>query len=293
MRRAISLIGLGFACGMALMPAAKAEIVGATTAVQPEAQQTPDGGVARGLASGDPINLLDQIVTSASGLAQILFADDSTLSVGPNSDVVIDEFVYDGSGGSLAMQVGNGVLRYVGGHISKGQDVEIDTPQGTIGIRGGMVLVEVAQETWAAHQYGILTCSAGGETEVITTRGFACILGADGVQVVAVPKDKYDALLRAMLGGGGGEDDGLTGLIDLFCDSGFAENHKDCVAPPGGLAHTQGEDLGVPDEARDEAEILDEIPDEIQELPDNDPPDDPPDDDVDNCDLNPNLPACI
>ncbi len=282
MRRAISLIGLGFACGMSLMPAAKAEVIGATTAVQPEAQQTPDGGAARGLANGDPINLLDQIVTSAEGLAQILFADDSTLSVGPNSDVVIDEFVYDGSGGSMAMEMGAGVLRYVGGHISKGEDVEIDTPQGTIGIRGGMVLVQVGSESWAAHQYGILTCSAGGQTEVITTRGFACILSANGVQVVAVPKDKYDALLRVMLGQGGSENDGITGLIDLFCDSGFAENHKDCLAPPGGLGHTQEENLGIPDEAVDEGEIAEDQQDE--------PP--PVNQDL-LCDLNPNLPACI
>lgn len=282
MRRAISLIGLGFACGVALMPAARAEVIGATTAVQPEAQQTPEGGGTRSLANGDPINLLDQIVTSAEGLAQILFADDSTLSVGPNSDVVIDEFVYDGSGGSMAIEMGAGVLRYVGGHISKGEDVEIDTPQGTIGIRGGMVLVQVGSESWAAHQYGILTCSAGGQTEVITSRGFACILGANGVQVVAVPKDKYDALLKVMLGQGGSENDGITGLIDLFCDSGFAENHKDCLAPPGGLAHTQEEDLGVPDEATDEGEIAEDQQDE--------PP--PVEQDL-LCDLNPNLPACI
>lgn len=282
MRRAISLIGLGFASALALMPAAKAEVVGATTAVQPEAQQTPDGGAPRSLANGDPINLLDAIVTSAEGLAQILFADDSTLSVGPNSEVVIDEFVYDGSGGSLVMQVGGGLLRYVGGHISKDDDVEIQTPQGTIGIRGGMVLVEVGSETWAAHQFGILTCSAGGQTEVITTRGFACILGANGVQVVAVPKDKYDALLNLMAGTGGSENDGVTGLVDLFCDSGFAENHKDCLAPPGGLAHTQGEDLDTPDEAVDEAEI--------PELTQDDPP--PVSSDT-VCELNPSLPACI
>ncbi len=283
MRRVISLIGLGFFCATALMPVAKAEVVGAATAVQPDAMQTPDGGAQRTLANGDPINLMDLIATTATGLAQILFADDSSLSVGPNSEVTIDEFVYDGAGqGSMALQMGGGVLRYVGGHISKGEDVEINTPQGTIGIRGGMVLVEVAKETWAAHQFGILTCSGGGQTEVITTRGFACIVGPNGVEVVRVPKDKYDGLLQAMLGGGGSENDGLTGLIDLFCDSGFAENHKDCLAPPGGLAHIEGEQLNVPDEAIDEGEI----PEDAQ--------DDTPVVDPQNvCDLNPSLPACI
>lgn len=283
MRRAISLIGLGFLCATALMPAAKAEVVGSTTAVQPDAMQTSAGGQPRALANGDPINLQDLLATSATGAAQILFADDSTLAVGPNSEVTIDEFVYDGAGGGgMMMQMGSGTMRYIGGHISKTDDVEINTPQGTIGIRGGMVAIEVASETWAAHQFGILTCRAGGQTEVITTRGFACILGPDGVTVVKVPKEKYDALLQALLGNGGTEDDGTTGLIDLFCDSGFAENHKDCLAPPGGLAHVEDEKIDVPDEAIDEGEIPEDA---------NDNPPAVNDDTL--CDLNPNLPSCI
>jgi hypothetical protein len=67
------------------MPVAKAEVVGSTTAVQPEAMQTPEGGQPRALANGDAINLQDLIATTATGVAQILFADDSTLAVGPNS----------------------------------------------------------------------------------------------------------------------------------------------------------------------------------------------------------------
>jgi hypothetical protein len=292
--------------------AAKAEVIGAATAVQADATQTPDGATQRPLAAGDPINLLDLLQTSASGLAVVMFNDESTLSVGPDSSVLIDEFVYDGSGGSLSMELG-GVARYIGGRISKEEDVEIETQHGTVGIRGGMVLIEAFQETWAAHQFGILTCSGGGETEVITARGFACIIGPDGVTVVPVPKDKYELLLKIMAGDGGSEDEGITSLIALFCDSGFAENHKDCLAPPGGLAHTQGEDLGVPDEAEDESEAEQksqegnkaedddngddddseppdddtEPPDDDTEPPDDDsePPDDdsePPDDDTDN-----------
>jgi hypothetical protein len=302
---------------------ARAEVIGAATAVQPEAMQTPEGAAERPLNPGDPINLLDLLRTTDTGLAVVIFADESTLSVGPGSEVLIDEFVYDGSGGSLSMELG-GVARYIGGRISKEEDVEIETQHGTVGIRGGMVLIEAFQETWAAHQFGILTCSGGGETEVITARGFACIIGADGVTVVPVPKDKYDLLLRIMAGGGGVEDEGITSLIDLFCDSDFAENHKDCLAPPGGLAHTQGEDLGTPDEAEDETEVDDknqeegkpedddsepsdddteppdddtEFPDDDTEFPDDDtefPDDDTefPDDDFPDCEANPYDPQC-
>jgi hypothetical protein len=294
--------------------AAKAEVIGAATAVQPDAMQTPDGAAQRTLAPGDPINLLDLLQTSPSGLAVVMFNDESTLSVGPGSEVLIDEFVYDGSGGSLSMELG-GVARYIGGRISKEEDVEIETQHGTVGIRGGMALIEAFQETWAANQFGVLTCSGGGETEVITARGFACIIGPDGVTVVPVPKDKYELLLKILAGDGGAEDEGITSLIALFCDSDFAENHKDCLAPPGGLAHTQGEDLGTADEAEDESEVDDKTQeegkpqdevdddngdDDTGEPPDDDtgePPDDEsPDDDIgpddvgpddDDCDNNP------
>jgi hypothetical protein len=289
--------------------AAQAEVIGAATAVQPEAMQTPDGAAERPLSAGDPINLLDLLRTTDTGIAVVIFADESTLSVGPGSEVLIDEFVFDGSGGSLSMELG-GVARYIGGRISKEEDVEIETQHGTVGIRGGMVLIEAFQETWAAHQFGILTCSGGGETEIITARGFACIIGLDGVTVVPVPQDRYELLLKILAGGGGAEDEGVTSLIDLFCNSEFAENHKDCLAPPGGLAHTQGEDLGTPDEAEDETEVDDQNQEDAKpeddddgdddtEPPDDDtePPDDdtePPDDDTEppDCEANPYDPGC-
>lgn len=280
MPRPITLASLALMASLPFVDAARAEVVGATTAVQPEATQTPDGSSQRLLAGGDPVSLMDLIGTSPSGVAQILFADESTLTVGPDSEVLIDEFVYDGAGsGMLGMDISGGIVRYLGGHISKQDDVTLDTPHGTIGIRGGMVLVQVAGETWAAHQFGIMTCSGGGEQEVVTESGFACIVGPGGVEVVPVPQDRYAALIEAMAGFGGQEEEGTTSLVDLFCDSGFAENHKDCLAPPGGLAHTQGEDLGVPDEARDETEIIDEQQDG----------DIPPVEPNDLCELNPDL----
>jgi len=277
------LLAPALAAVLAFLPlAAEADPIGAATAVQPDAMQMPDGGAVRPLAQGDPISLLDTLQTSDTGLAVVMFADESTLSVGPGSEVFIDEFVYDGSGGSLGLQLG-GVARYIGGRISKEEDVEIETQHGTVGIRGGMVLIEAFQETWAAHQFGILTCSGGGETEVITARGFACIIGPDGVTVVPVPKDKYELLLKIMAGAGGAEEEGITSLIALFCDSDFSQNHKDCLAPPGGLAHTQGEDLGTPGEAEEETEVFDKTQEEAKPEDDDAPPDDdtsPPDDDT-------------
>jgi len=66
------------------------------------------------------------------------------MMIGPNSDLVIDRFVYDPATGTgqLAMTATKGVMRYVGGRLSKLENaVTIHTSTATIGVRGGIVLV--------------------------------------------------------------------------------------------------------------------------------------------------------
>ncbi|MCP3997435.1 MAG: hypothetical protein GY722_20610 [bacterium] len=46
---------------------------------------------------GKSIFYNERIETTASGLVQVLLVDGSTFTVGPNSDLVIDKFVYDPS----------------------------------------------------------------------------------------------------------------------------------------------------------------------------------------------------
>ena len=45
---------------------------------------------------------------------QLIFLDKTTLNVGPNSDLVIDEFIYDPSrgAGQMAVSMTKGVLRF-------------------------------------------------------------------------------------------------------------------------------------------------------------------------------------
>ena len=67
------------------------------------------------------------------GLVQILLRDGSTFTVGANSDLVIDEFVYDPQAGSgkLVASFGKGVARFVGGKLSKKPGgVTVKTPVG-------------------------------------------------------------------------------------------------------------------------------------------------------------------
>ena len=255
--------------------------IGGTAAATPQATQTPEGGAARTLAVGDPIFLNDTLSTDAAGQALVLFADESSLTLGPNSEIFVDEFVYDGADSGLVFDLKNGLSRYIGGRISKNEDVTFNTPQGTVGIRGGIALIQVGEETWAAHQFGILTCQGGGEIEVLTKAGFACIVSPEGVEVIKVPPGSEDKFLAALTGTGLGEGGDITSLLDIFCDSTFGKNHKDCLAPDGGLAHTQPEDLGAPEEGGDEAEQTDEG----QGTP-------LPDDTLTLCELNPESETC-
>jgi hypothetical protein len=66
------------------------------------------------------------------------------MTIGPNSDLTIDRFVYDPNTGTgqLAMTATKGVMRYVGGRLSKHENaVTIRTNVALIGVRGGIVLV--------------------------------------------------------------------------------------------------------------------------------------------------------
>jgi len=83
------------------------------------------------------------VQTSAQGSTQILFPDTSTLNVGQNSNIVIDEYVYDPKAGTgnMVATVSKGVIRFVGGQISHTTGVTVNTPVVTLGIRGGVATV--------------------------------------------------------------------------------------------------------------------------------------------------------
>ncbi|MET4698718.1 hypothetical protein ABIE65_001740 [Constrictibacter sp. MBR-5] len=131
------------AAALAVAPqAADAARVGTTAAVNPEATGTPPGGATRTLFIGQDIVFEEKIVTAGAGQTQILFLDQSALTVGPNSEVVIDRFVYDPdrSTGEMVVSVTKGLFRFVGGKISSTSGATIRTPTATLGIRGSVVL---------------------------------------------------------------------------------------------------------------------------------------------------------
>jgi FecR protein len=135
--------------------------VGVTSAVNPSVAGTPPGAPTRQLVVGNDVVFRERVITTDEGQAQILFLDQSALMIGPNSTVVIDEFVYDPSTskGNIAATLTQGSFRYIGGKLSKQGNATLKTPVATIGIRGSDVTV--------------LFDAARSLMDVITTHGTA------------------------------------------------------------------------------------------------------------------------
>jgi hypothetical protein len=116
---------------------------GRVGAVNPASTGTPPGSAQRTLVIGTNVVHKERVDTSASGSAQIIFPDQSTLNVGRNTSIVIDEYVYDPNAGvgTMAASLTRGVMRFVGGQISHTSGITVKTPTGTLGVRGGSVLV--------------------------------------------------------------------------------------------------------------------------------------------------------
>jgi len=127
----------------ALIPAAEAQNSGRVGAVNHDATGTPPGAGTRTLTIGTNIIYKERVQTSASGSTQIMFPDTSTLNVGRNSNIVIDEYVYDPNTGTgkMVATVAKGMMRFVGGQISHTAGVTVKTPVATLGIRGGVATV--------------------------------------------------------------------------------------------------------------------------------------------------------
>lgn len=108
------------------------------------------GGVEVELGAGDSIYEGDVLVTSADSAVGIIFADQSTMSMGGDARISIDEMVYDpnaGSGSQL-FDVVQGAFVFASGQIGKNdpEDVQVRTPVATIGIRGTKYAIDVDQD---------------------------------------------------------------------------------------------------------------------------------------------------
>ena len=94
----------------------------------------------RELKSGDKIYLNETIISGNSSGTQILLLDQSTFTIGEDSEVVMDTFIYDPktNDGKIVASVKQGSLKVISGLISQKnpENLTVDVPEGTLGSRG-------------------------------------------------------------------------------------------------------------------------------------------------------------
>ena len=143
-------VGSTLALCMSLTAPAKAdlnaEMAGISAAVTGEVILAKSAGeIGTLVESGMPVYLGDRITTSPNAGMQILLLDETVFTIGPNSDIAIDEFVYDPvtGDGRIVADMARGVMRFVTGKIplNNPASMDINLPVGSIGIRGTIGLI--------------------------------------------------------------------------------------------------------------------------------------------------------
>ena len=148
-------------------------------------------GEVRIAKTGDKIYLNDTIQTDAQGKTQILLKDQMTISLGPNSQMVVDKFVYDPkekSKNELSTQIKQGAFKFISGKIaSDNKDaMKVSTPKATIAIRGTGVAGEV-QPTGTDTivlldgQIGVTSNKNSKITQNISQSGFGVTINPTGI----------------------------------------------------------------------------------------------------------------
>jgi hypothetical protein len=218
-----------------------AQNVGNVGAVNQSAKGSLNSGNAHALVIGEQIQNKERIETNSAGTTQIIFKDTSTMTIGRNSSVVVDEFIYNPNTnlGNQGIAITKGALRFVGGQISHEQGANIKTPTATVGIRGGIALIKLGmpQGTLVLLQYGTLTVANAENTITISRPGFAVYASESGVisEPFKAPPDITTSLSQ-QLASGPGQTGGLKGSSPANSDTTEALNS----APPPSIVQGPG-----------------------------------------------------
>ena len=154
------------------------------------------GSVGKLVKSGEQIFIGDRIKSSADGAMQVMLLDETVFTIGPDSDITIDEFVYDPNTGQgkVTANIGKGAFRFITGKVAqaKPENMSVKTPSATIGVRGTIVY-GLTTETGSVialggpgsgnnggERVGAAVVTSGGNSVSLQREGFAAIITPGG-----------------------------------------------------------------------------------------------------------------
>jgi len=97
---------------------------------------------------GDFVYRGDIIQTGSDGKLGVAFADGSSFTVSPNARMEVNDFVYDPKGHSneSLMSLTKGTFTFIAGEVAHTGNMRVNTPIGTMGIRGTAPRVEILND---------------------------------------------------------------------------------------------------------------------------------------------------
>ena len=145
MRGAIALAGLALAV---VAFGAAAEDAGQIKSAQGNAQIERDGQRIAAVP-GVHIRQSDSIVTGDDGTVGVTLADNSLLSIGPNTVMSLDQYAFDTTTheGKMDASLKKGTLAVISGKLVKQTPgaMRIHTPASIMGVRGTRFIVHVSE----------------------------------------------------------------------------------------------------------------------------------------------------
>ena len=220
-RRFIVALTFVFSSALFAAASASAQQVGTATAVNPLSESTPPGGATAPLVVGAHIVHKEKVHTTPAGTVQLLFTDKSSMSIAPNTDIVIDEYVYDpnANNGHMLVSLTKGALRFVGGQLSHQGEASITTSAANIGIRGGTVtVIQGPNGVKVINVSGIIKIVNGTGTFLLTRSDFgALIQGWNTViqDLGRIPPAEV-AFFQAHTSSTPGQDGGVPGFTGAY-----------------------------------------------------------------------------
>jgi hypothetical protein len=96
---------------------------------------------------GDPLYEKDTIDTGGDGSIGITFIDNTVMSSGPNSEIVLEDYKFNSSDfkGSMLTDMNRGTVSMISGDIARSSPgaMKVKTPTAILGVRGTRFVIEV------------------------------------------------------------------------------------------------------------------------------------------------------
>jgi hypothetical protein len=144
-------------------------------------------GATTPLQRGDAVATGDRIATDASSRVKLLLADDSVLSIGSGTEVVIDELLLGSERrGRLRVLAGRFKLA-IAAWLSGPSDYQIETPTAVAGVRGTVLWGDTALDAICALQGTVAVRVRQGSADATLGAG-QCVTGmGDGKTTPLAP----------------------------------------------------------------------------------------------------------